>query len=513
MPNPDSLPSSCHSLSTSSETSSSGTSSLSNRERGSEKLPAVESSVADENVHVGSSSVSTACTSDDNSADTLRAAAVKPAQEVAVKIEKSHNEKKAEPTVAGDGLTTSSGTQNVVKVGRLQETLKPSQVGGRQRRDTAGSNSGPTPMNPSARLRFLEKMTLHLTALNRELEMKLEQTKQELRECRQALQRANSGVNKRSVSRSSNVLNVNNSPREASNRNTSHLATWMRCLHVNSGGQECIQRHMDPHLSSTGGRAASSKPVMHNSKGKAVNAERKSLSIPNGIQPPKPLMSGQAATRAVAAGKAVRGRGRSEGSSLRPPSAYRRQHVSCRGEMEPNTCQWCGRPQRCREPWVEELNNFVEKPRHRWSPRRDARSVPPSSRGITEAGPKPLETRVPPRGRTSSAPRMKFGVVNAQEPQRHYNGAPTRAAVSNHTCARGTKNRGRATSGGCKSVPKYVASGRYTTSGLEVVHRSPSHAENPRRDGKPTSLEALQRRYWEQSRNILEQLDRLLEDD
>ncbi|CBH13260.1 hypothetical protein, conserved [Trypanosoma brucei gambiense DAL972] len=401
------------------------------------------------------------------------------------------------------------------------------------------TNSGPGSADAASRLRFLEEMLLHMTALNKELEMDLTKTKKELREYKQAFQRSHSRTAYETPTQSVNARNVDSEWGEVRSRDALYPVARTR----EAQRRQC---HVDPHSDIRGSRAASSRPSAHRRAGADGRLEKRISSSAFGTCPPKGVGSTRVTKEAVSGRELSRGRSGAVNGLLRHPSAQRRYSTAPTVEARPSGVmsrgehsRQCGQvrdySQDCRDahgrkseprrensgPCAGRRKSRSPQPiqrdpsNHRKAPRRSPGSAPQPPSGtqtVKLRGARPTGSAAGPRSRSRSAPKQSTEVVSipAPLPRNHRNASATATVAPGR--GRSSRNFSHAVATAGKPTSKRAASGRAVPRSVEST-LTQTQSGTPAPEGNIEDVAALQRRYWQQSRDILEQLNRLLEED
>ncbi|RNF03957.1 LYT1p [Trypanosoma rangeli] len=455
-----------------------------------------------------------------NSYVLVEAAGASQPYEVAAASVRAHQngglELKEVPVVNGVGAMERSTQQ------KQEETPQGVPAGSAEQQQTRhyrdNEAGGSATMHPADRIQALEQLLLHMSALNRQLELELIETRRELMAYKQLLPEVPCLAEARAPPLSrKNVNSAEPSPRpHATRRQLSFLreqqqgsqggiSRWETTL-VNMR-QGCGEAEVDA-LSDGAGR-----PCRTDNNDEDVRSPGRLLST----QPPKNggvQRQQQAANRADRNSRTPYHCGQTRRPAEAASATHRRDRSMRRRIRHRETPQF---PERFNAEEAVDMLEFlkrslmyrcnhshhrspVEVARPAAKPRKSAQSVPPS----------------PQRKCNAAAAGARLRSVSARHAKSHVVAATRDAGTSNRGAAplsTAYDRSSRAKNSTLRAAPGQTmpSSGKVTPMRKDtLLSLAPAAAAAV---GDDVKLEALHKRYWEQSRAILEQLDQMLLDD
>ncbi|KEG11069.1 LYT1p [Trypanosoma grayi] len=415
-----------------------------------------------------------------------------------------------------------------------------------------GVETGLVPGGPAEHVHSLEQMLLHMAALNRELELELIETRRELVACKQASQHQHGHPIAAGPRRGSHNGVATSSFYPSNEGRRGYLTGKQQRGKQQLPSDNSSIRGWETTITTTtpAGIAAAAAAVAHRrgEEDAPTGEESQSRSVDEASSPERFLTTRQPRDAQPGKQRYSRGGGGGGGGGVphphgqkksptrrataaaAAPSAARRRDISARQNNRPR-----GRSQPRGALDAEEVLELLETLKHSLmyrcnnshqyppesvrrpaaAPRRSARSVPPLPQSQPFLSPSPRHKGTAAvgvqRGRNASVRERTSEVALGSGAARR--GSSRNARTTTLTAAGGVSApapRGRSTRGRGVHAPCLAPN---TPSGKTDAERRETPAPHTAVTAGSDELEALQRRYWKQSRDILEQLDHMLADE
>nr|AAK09325.1 LYT1p [Trypanosoma cruzi] len=444
-------------------------------------------------------------------------------------------EREKELPAVGGAVPTGKGTDPKQRV--LQD-LPAMHAEGQNQHGREGDKGVSVKMDSPGRVQVLEQMLLHLAALNRQLELELIETRRELTMYKQLLPDVQRQTEAHALSQEHHKANSAAPPLMSDERRRQMLFTGQQQqqqqvedLHGGISGWETAARRMrygyeegerDALSDGEGrprcaGRMGSPKRFLSTQPPRssrnhrnphAANGTNGNSHVPHSSRQKSHPTRGAAVTSVPLAASATNRRGRSMRQHTRPRGpSHLFERLDAEDAIDMLETLKLSLMYRCNHSHHRSTEGDVVRPAAK--PRKGTRSVAPPP---------------PPPSMLSSSQRKLAAAVA---------GAPACSVSARHgrnhgVSAVGDPSRGNRVSETARIAHAPSFGGKKCAPGLTQLHfSSPSRRATPMKKDTPLSrgqaagvaavavggdgqLEALQRRYWEQSRAILEQLENML---